>query len=306
MYNRLPHGAAPLQPIAPLQAASPVFDYPVQPMSAVPYAPSWEPYSVLAMVTMQLEYYFSIDNLCKDVFLRKHMDSKGFVFLTTIASFKRIQHLTQEFEVLRFACQESEVIEIVVGDDGIDRLRRKDGWEQWVLAMEERDEVARNDGPERFYRQQSQRFQPQPFAPRMMGMPPSTMSPPAFSPNGTQQAYGAFANPTPPTNGVEHPVMYPNESPLSAAVPDFAPSAQPTESEVLAGETTFTDEEVEKLQLVYNRKEESGSTGNEQRNSRRTFSNGSIDGRTIGEELHESQSREASPLTNGTSLPIAM
>jgi la-related protein 1 len=134
--------------MGPIQTSQPVFDYPPpQSMTAVPYTSYIDYPSLIAMVTMQIEYYFSIDNLCKDVYLRKHMDSQGFVFLNFIAGFKRIQSLTQEFETLRFACQESEIVDFVRGDDGFDRLRRKEGWEKWVLAMDERDDSVRNAGP---------------------------------------------------------------------------------------------------------------------------------------------------------------
>ena len=46
--------------------------------------------NILTLVQTQIEYYFSIDNLCKDMFLRKHMDSQGLVFLNTIAQFPTI------------------------------------------------------------------------------------------------------------------------------------------------------------------------------------------------------------------------
>jgi len=107
---------------------------------------------VLAMVTMQLEFYFSIDNLCKDMHLRKHMDGQGFVLLTFIAGFKGVQALTQEFEILKFACHQSELIEFVKGEDGFDRLRRDNGWEKWILIPEERDQSCRHNGPALYQR----------------------------------------------------------------------------------------------------------------------------------------------------------
>eukprot|EP00613_Pedinella_sp_CCMP2098_P070280 CAMPEP_0171930000 /NCGR_PEP_ID=MMETSP0993-20121228/28142_1 /TAXON_ID=483369 /ORGANISM="non described non described, Strain CCMP2098" /LENGTH=1182 /DNA_ID=CAMNT_0012569677 /DNA_START=26 /DNA_END=3574 /DNA_ORIENTATION=- len=39
----------------------------------------------------QMEYYFSAQNLCRDVYLRKHMDHLGFVSLATIAEFNKIK-----------------------------------------------------------------------------------------------------------------------------------------------------------------------------------------------------------------------
>ncbi|OCK78937.1 hypothetical protein K432DRAFT_279072, partial [Lepidopterella palustris CBS 459.81] len=49
-------------------------------------------------LTCVREYYFSVDNLCKDMFLRKRMDSKGFVLLSVIAEFNRIKQLTPDIE----------------------------------------------------------------------------------------------------------------------------------------------------------------------------------------------------------------
>jgi len=46
------------------------------------------------------------------------------------------------------ACQQSSDIEHRLGSDGKDRLRKRDDWEQWVLAMNERDPSAQNAGPE--------------------------------------------------------------------------------------------------------------------------------------------------------------
>lgn len=300
MYSRFPPNSnAASQQMAPIQNSGPVFDYqPMPPMTAMPFNPYMDQYSVLAMVTMQLEYYFSIDNLCKDVYLRKHMDSQGFVFLSFIAGFKRIQALTQDFELLRFACQESELIDIIKGDDGVDRLRRQEGWEKWVLTMDERDESVRNAGPTQHFRQpSSQRSQ-------SMGhliLPGQhMMSPPAFSPNGTESNFRPYGNglvPPPNTNG--H--AYPADIPLSAAVPDFAPGYHHTNGspDPLDAETTFTDEEVENLTLVFASAKVNNDRKPYHNASARTFSNGSIDGRSIAESMSD-ELRQGRPLTNGS------
>lgn len=76
------------------------------------------------------------------------MDSQGFVSLRVIHGFKRMTTLTTDIEMLRMAAFQSKVIEIRQGDDGEDRVRRREGWGQWVLAnMEDRDQSARNAGP---------------------------------------------------------------------------------------------------------------------------------------------------------------
>ena len=42
------------------------------------------------------EYYFSRENLQKDFFLRRKMDSEGFLPVTLVASFNRVRSLTND------------------------------------------------------------------------------------------------------------------------------------------------------------------------------------------------------------------
>lgn len=84
----------------------------------------------------------------KDVFLRKHMDSQGFVNLSLISNFKRMKDLTTDLELIKFVCSQSEDLEVRLAADGKDKIRRKEGWEKWVMNMEDRDPSARNDGPQ--------------------------------------------------------------------------------------------------------------------------------------------------------------
>lgn len=75
------------------------------------------------------------------------MDSQGYVPLSVIAEFKRIKALTEDMDLLRHVCGQLKNIEYRQGEDGVDRLRRKEGWEQWVRPINERVPSARNDGP---------------------------------------------------------------------------------------------------------------------------------------------------------------
>lgn len=84
--------------------------------------------------------------------MRKHMDGQGYVPLSIIANFKRIKTLTEDnmtTDNLRYVCQQVKSVEFLPGTDGDDRLRRRDGWRDFVLPVEERFESARNDGPPR-------------------------------------------------------------------------------------------------------------------------------------------------------------
>ncbi|KAF7590134.1 hypothetical protein BBP40_003247 [Aspergillus hancockii] len=122
---------------------------PIQPgpMTALPYQQYMEPFSLMSMISMQLEYYFSVDNLCKDLFLRRHMDSQGFVPLAFIAGFKRIKTLTEDFELLRHVSRQLRNVDYLQSEDGVDRLRPKESWGQWVLPVDQREPTAQHDGP---------------------------------------------------------------------------------------------------------------------------------------------------------------
>lgn len=58
-------------------------------------------WSCLALICCPYsEYYFSVDNLERDFFLRRKMDSDGFLPITLIASFHRVQALTTDISLI--------------------------------------------------------------------------------------------------------------------------------------------------------------------------------------------------------------
>jgi la-related protein 1 len=82
------------------------------------------------------------------MFLRKHMDSQGFVYLSVIADFNRLKRMTTDLELIKYVCYHSPNIEFMVGNDGKDRLRRREQWKKFVMEISERDPSAQNNGPE--------------------------------------------------------------------------------------------------------------------------------------------------------------
>uniref|UniRef100_A0A1D5QA34 La ribonucleoprotein 1, translational regulator n=1 Tax=Macaca mulatta TaxID=9544 RepID=A0A1D5QA34_MACMU len=64
-------------------------------------------------IKRQIEYYFSVDNLERDFFLRRKMDADGFLPITLIASFHRVQALTTDISLIFAALKDSKVVEIV-------------------------------------------------------------------------------------------------------------------------------------------------------------------------------------------------
>lgn len=52
------------------------------------------------LVSLFSEYYFSIENLERDFFLRRKMDEQGFLPISLIAGFHRVQALTTNLNLI--------------------------------------------------------------------------------------------------------------------------------------------------------------------------------------------------------------
>tara|TARA_B100000787_G_C16065522_1_gene237516 strand:+ start:174 stop:512 length:339 start_codon:yes stop_codon:yes gene_type:complete len=52
------------------------------------------------LILNQVNYYFSTENLCRDEFLRVHMDGEGWIPIPLLASFNRLRHLTTDLAIL--------------------------------------------------------------------------------------------------------------------------------------------------------------------------------------------------------------
>ncbi|KAI5780500.1 hypothetical protein EDC01DRAFT_633366 [Geopyxis carbonaria] len=170
----------------------------------------------LSFLVQQINYYFSVENLCKDIYLRKHMDADGYVRLSFLIGFNRVQMHTKDIGVLRDACLQSQEVQLVAGMDDF-YVRKRDGWENWVLKEDERDPSTRRDqinwpvnphqrmAPNSTTPPGEMSASAEPFFPGNMSMGPS------FFPQPLDNMY---------TNG-----FVPPQSGLSAAVPEFSPSA---------------------------------------------------------------------------------
>jgi la-related protein 1 len=208
------------------------------------------------LLTIHREYYFSVENLCKDIFLRKHMDSKGFVFLSVIAEFNRIKQLTTDLELIKLVCYQSPSIDFFVGHDGKDRLRARKGWAQWVMSMSERDLSAQNDGPEELHN-------------------PPTPHPQGFEQGFPGDIHGAGSSPHPMTNGVSNGV------PVNPAedIRGTGSDGYPIESSKAVSDDSdsFSDQQVETLSVIVRKQDQAPVLPP---SAIRTFSNGSIDSRS--------------------------
>jgi la-related protein 1 len=213
------------------------------------------------------------------MYLRKHMDSQGFVTLAIIADFNRIKALSHDLELLKFVCQQSHNIEYRLGADGQDRLRKREGWEKWVLDMGQRDPSAQNDGPGEMQYPLTPvpqgEQQPISSSHRQASLPLQTSNPPA-----------------PPINGVSHVPQnvrsephefntYPRYQGSSSGTPKTLHSKHNSESFNATNGASemerdaFSDAQVEKLSVMV-RPAGAGSSNINDRYSNRTLSNGSI------------------------------
>ncbi|KAF3062472.1 hypothetical protein GL218_03880 [Daldinia childiae] len=222
--NRAQHARHPSSRASSYPAVGMPYEPPAYPQSNGPYGGYGDPSHLLSGVLSQVEYYFSIDNLCKDTYLRKWMDSQGFVPLPIIAAFKRMQEIA-EYPIIRIACDTSPLIEFVVTEDGQDKVRRRENWEQWVLEIGTRFPQAQNDGPTSYRPFNSQLM----YWPQMnsyVGEAPHMFSPTNADAHFTPYLYGnGVASPT--SNGINGNT-HPSDSQLSAAVPEFSPIGNPT------------------------------------------------------------------------------
>lgn len=81
------------------------------------------------LVEKQIRYYFSIDNLCRDIHLRKQMDEEGFISEEVISNFNRVKSLSGgDFSIVERVLANMTNLERVDG-----KVRLRDGWEKWVF-----------------------------------------------------------------------------------------------------------------------------------------------------------------------------
>ena len=140
-----------MSPVSPIQTDPMMYAYGQFP-GMMPPAYNNTPlnqFGLYSMVISQLDFYFSVDNLCKDMFLRKNMDSQGWVSLDVIASFPRMKQLIQDETALKYACSVSNTVDYLPGENGQpDRVRRRHEYSKFVIPMAERFIDARHDGPQ--------------------------------------------------------------------------------------------------------------------------------------------------------------
>ncbi|XP_071078727.1 la-related protein 1B-like [Haliotis cracherodii] len=81
-------------------------------------------------VKKQIEYYFSEENLQRDFFLRRRMDKGGWIPISLIASFHRVQNLTQDVNLIIQSLKDSETVEL---SEDLLRIRGLNDPEKWPI-----------------------------------------------------------------------------------------------------------------------------------------------------------------------------
>ncbi|KAL9678752.1 hypothetical protein QQ045_016602 [Rhodiola kirilowii] len=79
-------------------------------------------------VIHQIDYYFSDENLVKDVYLPNNMDEQGWVPIQLIAGFKKVMRLTANVAFIVEAIRISTVVEVQN-----DKVRRRNDWMKWLM-----------------------------------------------------------------------------------------------------------------------------------------------------------------------------
>lgn len=98
--------------------------------NATSFLPTYDPDTLKECLRAQIEYYFSEDNLQGDFFLRRKMDEHGFLPISLIASFHRVQALTQDVSLVVESLANSTAVEVV---DGI-KVRTRDSPTKWPIV----------------------------------------------------------------------------------------------------------------------------------------------------------------------------
>lgn len=88
---------------------------------------------VMWSLLVQLEFYFSSNNLCNDSYIREIMDEEGYVTIKELAKFPRIKYYTTDYTIIIQAVKNTKGLEL--SEDGL-KCRRKNDWKAWVINKE--------------------------------------------------------------------------------------------------------------------------------------------------------------------------
>lgn len=100
-----------------------------------------------AKLRKQIEFYFSVDNLCKDLYLRSFMNSDGWTPLAVIVQFPRVgKKLGADVPACIEALSKSEVLEVDAANHQI-RLKNEEQRMKWARVTEGEAAAKAADAP---------------------------------------------------------------------------------------------------------------------------------------------------------------
>lgn len=158
----------------------------------------------------QIEFYFSHRNLEGDFYLRKNMDSQGYVPIKFVANFNKVKKMTEEIEVIKATLLFSKVLQV---DTERNLVRKLVDWHLYVLTDGERPQ---QDLHLPFTPRQSQPFPPQ------SPQPPPFLAPVSF---GQMNFYGSQPQP------LYFPVPYNQGYPIPQLQSSTMQGGQPNENQ---------------------------------------------------------------------------
>ncbi|PAN43917.1 hypothetical protein PAHAL_9G002900 [Panicum hallii] len=116
--------------------AYPYFQAPSEPQPEPEPEPQPDAEEERTKLLNQIEFYFSKENLCSDVYLRQQMDGHGWVDISLIAGFKKVQELTKDLQYVKEIVQSSSILEMQGA-----KIRKQNDWEKWVIPRESNPDI---------------------------------------------------------------------------------------------------------------------------------------------------------------------
>ncbi|GMH65102.1 hypothetical protein TrST_g3432 [Triparma strigata] len=108
------------------------YNYNKNSQRSTPTMSEWRDYYNRCAVA-QVEYYFTEENLAKDVFLRSRMDVEGFIPLSLIVQFNAIRQLGVDYNTLRSLLVTSPYLDVDLENE---LVRLRNGWAKWLLSVD--------------------------------------------------------------------------------------------------------------------------------------------------------------------------
>lgn len=89
---------------------------------------SFNRWATMQTARLQVEYYLSPENLCRDIFLRLQMDAEGWIDIDVLLAFNRMKQITRDPGLVFESLATCTIIEIQGN-----KIRRRHDWSRWII-----------------------------------------------------------------------------------------------------------------------------------------------------------------------------